>query len=70
MPNSLASSRKRDAIKVDINDIALFRQAIRSSPGRNDGTTNLESSWETLSCGCWKLEGYHMHFEEWMMVYD
>ncbi|GKE59349.1 hypothetical protein Tco_1498534 [Tanacetum coccineum] len=34
---------KRDAITVDINGIALLRQAIGSSPGRNDGTTRHES---------------------------
>ncbi|GKD43050.1 hypothetical protein Tco_1267695 [Tanacetum coccineum] len=34
---------KRDAITVDINAIALFRQATGSSPGRNDGTTSPES---------------------------
>nr|GEY86863.1 hypothetical protein [Tanacetum cinerariifolium] len=34
---------KRDAITVDINAIALFRRANGSSPGRNDGTTSLES---------------------------
>ncbi|GKA48196.1 hypothetical protein Tco_0741154 [Tanacetum coccineum] len=33
------SNGKRDAITVDINAIDLFRQAIGSSPGRNDGTT-------------------------------
>ncbi|GJY76230.1 hypothetical protein Tco_0481346 [Tanacetum coccineum] len=34
---------KRDAITVDINAIALFRQAIGSSPGRNDRTTSPKS---------------------------
>ncbi|GJS31293.1 hypothetical protein Tco_0491913 [Tanacetum coccineum] len=34
---------KRDAIIVDINAIALLRQAIGSSPGRNDGTPSPES---------------------------
>ncbi|GKD37283.1 hypothetical protein Tco_1257490 [Tanacetum coccineum] len=34
---------KCDAIIVDINVIALFRHTIRSSPGRNDETTSLES---------------------------
>ncbi|GJY11394.1 hypothetical protein Tco_0379579 [Tanacetum coccineum] len=34
---------KRNAITADINAIALFRQAIGSSPGRNDGTTSPES---------------------------
>ncbi|GJR91312.1 hypothetical protein Tco_0215323 [Tanacetum coccineum] len=35
---------KRDAITVDTNSIALFRQAIGSSPSRNDGTASPESS--------------------------
>ncbi|GJU90038.1 hypothetical protein Tco_1302461 [Tanacetum coccineum] len=34
---------KGDAITVDINAIALFRQAIGSSPGINDGTTRPEN---------------------------
>ncbi|GJS73607.1 hypothetical protein Tco_0706448 [Tanacetum coccineum] len=34
---------KRDAITVDINAIAFFRQSIGSSPGRNDGTARPES---------------------------
>ncbi|GJX56767.1 hypothetical protein Tco_0286664 [Tanacetum coccineum] len=42
---------KRDAITVDINAIALFRQAIGSSPGRNDGTASPESSWGNAACG-------------------
>nr|GFC32946.1 hypothetical protein [Tanacetum cinerariifolium] len=33
---------KCNAITVDINDIALFRQEIRSSPGRNDETARPE----------------------------
>ncbi|GJY35410.1 hypothetical protein Tco_0420788 [Tanacetum coccineum] len=35
---------KCDAITVDINVIAMFRQAIGSSPGRNNGTASPESS--------------------------
>ncbi|GKC37740.1 hypothetical protein Tco_1050124 [Tanacetum coccineum] len=34
---------KRDAITVAINVIALLRQAIGSSPSRNDGTASPES---------------------------
>ncbi|GKA67650.1 hypothetical protein Tco_0767567 [Tanacetum coccineum] len=34
---------KCDSITVEINAIALFRQAIGSSLGRNDGTTSPES---------------------------
>ncbi|GKA12555.1 retrovirus-related pol polyprotein from transposon TNT 1-94 [Tanacetum coccineum] len=34
---------KRDAITVDMNAIALLRQAIGSSPGRNDGIARPES---------------------------
>ncbi|GKC26984.1 hypothetical protein Tco_1034278 [Tanacetum coccineum] len=37
---------KHDAITVDINAIALLRQAIRSSPGRNDGTTSPKSGMD------------------------
>ncbi|GJY82743.1 hypothetical protein Tco_0496119 [Tanacetum coccineum] len=37
---------KRNAIIIDINAIALFRQAIGSSPGRNDGTTSPESGMD------------------------
>ncbi|GJU15026.1 hypothetical protein Tco_1142992 [Tanacetum coccineum] len=37
---------KRGAIKVDINAIALLRQAIGSSPSRNDGTTSPESGMD------------------------
>ncbi|GJW16799.1 hypothetical protein Tco_0024235 [Tanacetum coccineum] len=43
---------KRDAIIVDMNAIALFRQAIGSSPGRNDRTASPESSWRNSTCGC------------------
>nr|GEV19254.1 hypothetical protein [Tanacetum cinerariifolium] len=43
---------KRDAITVDINAIALFRQAIRSSSGRNDRTASPGSSWGNSACGC------------------
>ncbi|GKE54485.1 hypothetical protein Tco_1489641, partial [Tanacetum coccineum] len=35
---------KRDATTVDINAIALLRQAIGSSPGRNTRTARPESS--------------------------
>ncbi|GKD47137.1 hypothetical protein Tco_1271782, partial [Tanacetum coccineum] len=48
---------KCDAITVDINAIALFRQAIGSSPGRNDGTTSPEYSWGNSACGCCEIEG-------------
>nr|GEY53886.1 hypothetical protein [Tanacetum cinerariifolium] len=41
---------KHDAITVNINAIALFRQEIRSSPGRNDGTVSLESSCGNTAC--------------------
>ncbi|GJW51247.1 hypothetical protein Tco_0092598 [Tanacetum coccineum] len=34
---------KRDSITVDINAIALLRQAIGSSPGRNVGTARPKS---------------------------
>ncbi|GKB30781.1 hypothetical protein Tco_0870182 [Tanacetum coccineum] len=37
----LLVDRKHDAITVYINAIALLRQAIRSSPGRNDGTSTM-----------------------------
>nr|GEY12423.1 hypothetical protein [Tanacetum cinerariifolium] len=40
----LSVEGKRDAITVDINTIALFRQAIGSSPGRTDGTPSPECS--------------------------
>nr|GEW05818.1 hypothetical protein [Tanacetum cinerariifolium] len=46
---------KCDAITFDINSIALFRQAIGSSPRRNDGTTSPESSWGNSTCGCCKI---------------
>ncbi|GJR36939.1 hypothetical protein Tco_1212623 [Tanacetum coccineum] len=36
----LLVEKKHDAITVDINAIALLRQAIGSSPGRNDETTS------------------------------
>ncbi|GJW60935.1 hypothetical protein Tco_0110270, partial [Tanacetum coccineum] len=36
---------------VDINGIALFRQAIGSSPGRNDGTTSPESIGSRMDVG-------------------
>ncbi|GJZ04300.1 hypothetical protein Tco_0537575 [Tanacetum coccineum] len=42
---------KCDATIVDINAIALFRQAIRSSPGRNDGTSSLESIGSGMDVG-------------------
>nr|GEW41158.1 hypothetical protein [Tanacetum cinerariifolium] len=42
--------RKRDAITVDMNAIALLRQAIGSSPGRNNRTTRPESSSGNLAC--------------------
>ncbi|GJS81406.1 hypothetical protein Tco_0747947 [Tanacetum coccineum] len=48
---------KCDAITVYMNAIALFRQAIGSSPGRNDGTARLESSWENSDCGCCEIRG-------------
>ncbi|GKF49563.1 retrotransposon protein, putative, ty1-copia subclass, partial [Tanacetum coccineum] len=41
---------KHDAIIVEINAIALFRQAIGSSPGRNDRTTSPESNWGNAAC--------------------
>nr|GEX31430.1 hypothetical protein [Tanacetum cinerariifolium]GEX33076.1 hypothetical protein [Tanacetum cinerariifolium] len=41
---------KRNAITFDINAIALFRQAIGSSPARNDGTARPESSWGNSAC--------------------
>nr|GFA71140.1 hypothetical protein [Tanacetum cinerariifolium] len=48
---------KRNAITVDINAITLFRQAIGSSPGRNDGTASPKSSWETHLVVVVNLEG-------------
>ncbi|GJQ94689.1 hypothetical protein Tco_0005828 [Tanacetum coccineum] len=48
---------KRDAITVDINAISLFRQAIVSSPGRNDGTASPESSRGSSACGCCEIKG-------------
>ncbi|GJZ32100.1 hypothetical protein Tco_0577536 [Tanacetum coccineum] len=67
--------RKCDAITVDINAIALFRQAIGSSPGRNDGTASPGSS---LEC-CMVVDAEVLHelvsmveknklFEELMIV--
>ncbi|GKA53306.1 hypothetical protein Tco_0746621 [Tanacetum coccineum] len=43
---------KRDATTVDINAIALLKQAIRSSPGRNTGTTSPESICGNSTGGC------------------
>ncbi|GJR11399.1 hypothetical protein Tco_0794051 [Tanacetum coccineum] len=37
---------KHDATTVDINAIALLRQAIGSSPGRKTRTARPESNWE------------------------
>ncbi|GKC50581.1 hypothetical protein Tco_1073326 [Tanacetum coccineum] len=51
---------KCDAIKVNINAVALFRQAIRSSPGRNDGTASPDSSWGNSQCGCCEIRGESM----------
>ncbi|GKA24461.1 putative ribonuclease H-like domain-containing protein [Tanacetum coccineum] len=48
---------KRDAIILNINALALFRQAIGSSPGRNDGTTSPESSWGNSAYGCCEIGG-------------
>ncbi|GKD33921.1 hypothetical protein Tco_1249430 [Tanacetum coccineum] len=42
---------KRDAITVDINAIVLFRQAIGSSPGINDGTARPESIGSVMHFG-------------------
>ncbi|GKB98384.1 hypothetical protein Tco_0984521 [Tanacetum coccineum] len=42
---------KCDAITVDINAIALFRQAIGSSPGRNDGTASPGSIGSRMHVG-------------------
>ncbi|GKD08953.1 hypothetical protein Tco_1188638 [Tanacetum coccineum] len=39
----LLAEGKCDAITVDINAIGLFRQAIGSSPGRNNGRASPES---------------------------
>ncbi|GJV40776.1 hypothetical protein Tco_1419216 [Tanacetum coccineum] len=48
---------KLDDTTVDRNVIALLRQAIRSLPGRNDGTASSESSWGNLACGCCEIGG-------------
>ncbi|GJW92394.1 retrovirus-related pol polyprotein from transposon TNT 1-94 [Tanacetum coccineum] len=48
---------KRDVITVDIHAIALFIQAIGSSPSKNDGTTIRESSWGNAACGCCEIGG-------------
>ncbi|GKC48001.1 hypothetical protein Tco_1065723 [Tanacetum coccineum] len=53
----LLVERKRDAITVDMNAIALLRQAIGLSPGRNDGTTRPESCWGNSACGCCEVGG-------------
>ncbi|GKC71691.1 hypothetical protein Tco_1117574 [Tanacetum coccineum] len=42
---------KRYTIIVDINDIALFRQAIGSSPGRNDETASPKSIGSGMGVG-------------------
>ncbi|GKE27095.1 hypothetical protein Tco_1442479 [Tanacetum coccineum] len=42
---------KRDTIIVNINDISLFRQAIRSSPGRNDETASPKSIGSRMGVG-------------------
>nr|GEV96349.1 xylulose kinase-1 [Tanacetum cinerariifolium] len=59
---------KRDVIMMDKNDIALFRLAIGSSPGRNDGTARLESSWETQLVAAMKLQKIDKQFVEQMVV--
>ncbi|GKC11592.1 hypothetical protein Tco_1008374 [Tanacetum coccineum] len=51
----LLVERKRDAIIVDINSIALFRQAIGSSPDRNDGTASPENQVNTYAIKNTKL---------------
>ncbi|GKA35419.1 hypothetical protein Tco_0721910 [Tanacetum coccineum] len=42
---------KCNANTVDINAIALFRQAIGSSPGRNDGTASPETIGSEILVG-------------------
>ncbi|GKA32633.1 hypothetical protein Tco_0719000 [Tanacetum coccineum] len=48
---SSQSESKCGAITVDINDIALFRQAIGSSPSRNDGTASPETIGSGMDVG-------------------
>ncbi|GJX98012.1 hypothetical protein Tco_0355031 [Tanacetum coccineum] len=57
---------KHNEIIIDINAIALFRQAIGSSPGRNDGTTILSLVVESMLVVVVNLEGYHIDFEKLM----
>nr|GEU51335.1 ribonuclease H-like domain-containing protein [Tanacetum cinerariifolium] len=59
---------KHDVIVMDRNAIALFRLAIRSSPGRNDGTARLESRGETQLVAAVKLQKIDKHFVEQMVV--
>ncbi|GKG12921.1 hypothetical protein Tco_0349881, partial [Tanacetum coccineum] len=49
---------KCEATIVVINAIALLRQAILSSPGRNTRAARPESSWENSACGCGEIAGF------------
>ncbi|GJU95452.1 hypothetical protein Tco_1320208 [Tanacetum coccineum] len=57
-----------DAITVLRNAIAFFKLVIGSSPGRNNGTTRLESSWGNLACGCCDMHEMDKQFVELMVI--
>ncbi|GKG11750.1 hypothetical protein Tco_0345987 [Tanacetum coccineum] len=46
-----------DVIAMLRNAIALFKLAIGSSPGTNDGTARPDSSWRNSACGCCEIAG-------------
>ncbi|GKF76904.1 hypothetical protein Tco_0229374, partial [Tanacetum coccineum] len=46
---------KQDATTVDINAIALLRQVIGSSLGRNTGTRSPESICGDSTSGCYEI---------------
>nr|GEV75477.1 hypothetical protein [Tanacetum cinerariifolium] len=57
-------------VKGKHDAIDLLRQAIGSSPCRNDEMASPESSWKTQLMVVVKLERYDMHFEELIVLYD
>nr|GEZ11848.1 zinc finger, CCHC-type [Tanacetum cinerariifolium] len=48
---------KHDATTVDINAMDLLRQAIRSSPGKHNGTASPESICGNSTGGCCEIKG-------------